>query len=119
MTLEELERLEREATPWPWSAIPFSGGVTNGVHRFAHCNIKHFPNVANAALIAAARNALPVLLRIARAARALPMCDPELGTLHWDGCACTEHTDMACTCGADEMLVALAAFESGPSKWAP
>jgi hypothetical protein len=66
----------------------------------------HTIGAEDAALIAAARNALPALLRIARAAEAVLGADvfaPDL--VDW--------------AEVRELRAALAAFESGPSKWAP
>lgn len=69
LDLEELERLEREATPGPWrrdadypQLVAGMASVPGGVPYFAP---------ADAALIVAARNQLPALLAELRALRAV------------------------------------------------
>lgn len=64
--LDELERLELEATPGPW-AYPRMGSVERESDR---AELAVGVTVPNGRLIAAARNALPVLIRELRAARA-------------------------------------------------
>lgn len=92
--LDELERLEREATPRPWEAI--KSPRINGWHRIQGPEAlvtgetqKGFREPCagqDHQLIAKTRNALPALLRVARAAneiknsfqmRKLPECE------HW------------------------------------
>lgn len=86
--LDELERLDQAATPGPWAANRGSHGVMvlsplNII--VATCSWgTDEANTANSALICAARNALPALLRVARAAQTLldqvpsAIDDPEL-----------------------------------------
>jgi len=80
LDLDHLSSLLDAATPAPWRE-----GSVERYHVFAQCRDPaclgtervllrmntHFPHADDAALIAASRNALPALLRIARAARAL------------------------------------------------
>jgi hypothetical protein len=76
VTLDELERLEKAATPGKWhqrhrrfvSLIP--EGANGMGAEIAGNTIANVANPDDAALIAASRNALPDLLRIARAAQA-------------------------------------------------
>jgi hypothetical protein len=98
--IAELERLEREATPGPWKARPERRHPTSllspwGAHmaQFYDGDTtrerlgKRLPMDENAALSAAARNALPSLLAEVRASRASPPAprDPEmrLGAATW------------------------------------
>jgi hypothetical protein len=79
--LDELERLERAATPGRHTtgeaehdAIPYVGiGYTDEVYALdsadPHEPVATFERPEDAALYAAARNALPALLAVARAAR--------------------------------------------------
>lgn len=73
MKIEELRRLEKAATPVPW--VYYSTGFVDGPLGSGHiCQTwnKDFLNAeANGDLIAAARNALPKLLDVARAAKEL------------------------------------------------
>lgn len=69
--LNELRRMEAEATPGPWRAIPYDGGgwqVDGPTYCTADCAESGRPQ-EEAELIAAMRNALPHLLRIAEASR--------------------------------------------------
>jgi hypothetical protein len=72
MTLDELERLERAATPGPWTVAENFGTdrptwyVMNGDSVVAVFNRKE-----DAAAFAAPRNALPALIECARAALAV------------------------------------------------
>lgn len=78
--LNELERLEKTATPGPWKVEQWVGRTVIGLPRARYPHTQYVCQVggaidrvggskeANAALIAAARNALPALLRVARAA---------------------------------------------------
>lgn len=79
--LDELERLEREATPGPWvdDADDRPGQIRDVLlayakqHRVATAWGSAYTATnatEDASLIAAARNALPALIRIARAAKA-------------------------------------------------
>jgi hypothetical protein len=80
MKVDELERLERAATPGRHTtgeaehdAIPYVGiGYTDEVYALdsadPHESVATFERPEDAALYAAARNALPALLRVARAA---------------------------------------------------
>lgn len=86
--LDELERLEKAATPGPWHAqgirmLDFGPGVdfeptsdlAEAVHADirsseSHCSVaEHVEDIPSAVLIAAARNAMPALIRELRAAR--------------------------------------------------
>ena len=69
-TLDELARLLAEATPGPWkqdSSLVYAGGF----HGDCFDTEQWCASDADAALIAAAVNALPKLLRLARAAGAV------------------------------------------------
>jgi hypothetical protein len=75
--LEELEKLEREATIQPWASVgvqplnerkPIGYAVCHGYDWIAQ---GHCEREADADLIAAARNALPRLIATARAAERL------------------------------------------------
>lgn len=72
MNLDEIERLEAQATPGPWQASTSEGDVfVNGADMSSfvcHLGTEAPDGMADAAFIAAARNALPALLRVARAA---------------------------------------------------
>jgi hypothetical protein len=76
MTLEELAALEEKATPGPWKINDRHDQVCvyesndRDVIVCSFGNLKNHEIAADAALIAAARNALPALLKIARAALA-------------------------------------------------
>lgn len=65
--LDELERLERDATPGPHRVSLKLGGceVVDGQGEW----LAEFERAEDAEHYAAARNALPALLRVARAAR--------------------------------------------------
>lgn len=73
MTLDELERLEREATKAMWGTTTWDGllfvSSTNLGEYVCELGLGSKAAERDAALIAAARNALPALLRVARAAR--------------------------------------------------
>lgn len=65
MTIDELEKLEKAATPGPWAEEEgdvMGPGDVNGYANWITSDAEQ----ADAALIAAARNALPELLRIVR-----------------------------------------------------
>lgn len=73
--LDELDRLHREATPGPWSTAEQGGGLSWAVDCIEGDDTRvclhdgyrdGFEVYADAALIAAARNALPALLALAR-----------------------------------------------------
>jgi hypothetical protein len=78
MTLDELERLEQEATPGPWEAFTFYGTppqritvkLEDSEGSVEYAELGNFQSKTNTLLAAAARNALPALLRVARAAQA-------------------------------------------------
>ncbi len=80
-TIEELRRLEAEATPGEWSYK--SKYVFAGKNCIALTDTDNAPDrrmEANAALIVAMRNALPELLRALEAARELAdWCEFEVG----------------------------------------
>ena len=69
--LDELERLERAATPGPWVDVDphnirhAEPNIYAGDQEIADV----FSSTADSALVCAARNALPALLRVARAAQ--------------------------------------------------
>lgn len=63
MTLDDLERLEREDGDRQWAASGSQLFEDNGPH------LAHFYDEIPAHLAVAARNALPALLRVARAAQ--------------------------------------------------
>lgn len=84
--LDLLEKLQAEATPEPWKAVmdlcggTLGYGPTDGIQYGGECDfggfgIDHFNGSANPAadvrLIAAVRNALPGLLKMAREFEAL------------------------------------------------
>lgn len=118
MNIDELERLEQAATAGPWYTNGMGYGAEHGTEYevsteggagiwTAHCQVP-----ADAAFIAAARNALPVLLRVARAAQALyaewdrPVGEtPREYTMAWQ--------DMV-TRRDEELRAALAALEATP-----
>lgn len=68
MTLEELAALESQATPGPWSVFRAFIKVADG-SVVAKCPTPIGEKSADALLIAASRNALPALLKVAEAAR--------------------------------------------------
>lgn len=63
--IDELQRLHEAATKGPWRAI---GSLVDGDDS-AYIGVAECYRPSNAELIAAMRNALPALLRVARAAR--------------------------------------------------
>ncbi len=74
MNLDELRRLHKAATPAPWAvATDRQGDYLVAHHEAAVCDLLDSTLAArqDARLIAAARNALPALLRVAEAARRL------------------------------------------------
>jgi hypothetical protein len=73
MTLDELERLEKAATAGPWQEVAESGDWwVEGAEGIGVCESNEAWNhQGDINLMVAARNALPALLRVARAARAL------------------------------------------------
>ena len=67
--LDELERLHKAATPGPWTVDDSTSGLGYDIDQLP-CGVrKPFAHLADAAFIAAARNALPALLRVVYAAR--------------------------------------------------
>jgi hypothetical protein len=96
MTLDELDRLEKAATkaPWVWSD-KHEGGVSGGGQHYA--NVMDFgeqrpysesgdvrgepPNIEDRELMLAARNALPKLLAVAKAAREIRHCQHTLDAI--------------------------------------
>jgi len=83
ITLDELDRLEKAATPGPW--VHFDGAPEHGNAYVSGPEPDNWTAAecfgsdpdADAALIAAARNALPGLLAIAQAAqKLLAVCPP-------------------------------------------
>lgn len=88
MNLDELERLERAATPGPWASFADTPEPLYGVASIAGdrntaiieicCEPAHDERSADMALIAAARSALPALIRIARAAMELSEANESL-----------------------------------------
>jgi hypothetical protein len=92
VTLDELERLEKSATPGPWRECkedPERGTLGTSVVRMynepdyvlglAHDWGEGATAREDAALIAAARNALPELIKIAKAVAKLDTCEPDGG----------------------------------------
>jgi len=81
MKLDELKALDAAATPGPWHSA--SWGVGDG-----GVDVVFYPDIdsADAALIAAARNALPKLLAVAEAAKRVcaRMRDGEPGITDYD-----------------------------------
>lgn len=77
MNIKELRRLERAATPGPWETTTWDGllyvASVQQLQGSYVCELGIGSDGAerDAALIAAARNALPALLRVAEAAREL------------------------------------------------
>lgn len=75
MNIKELRRLERAATPGPWETTTWDGllyvASVQQLQGSYVCELGIGSDGAerDAALIAAARNALPALLRVAEAAR--------------------------------------------------
>jgi hypothetical protein len=63
--LDELERLEKEATPGPWEY--FANGTLSGQYSDLACGLLDEEGI----LIAAMRNALPELIRLARIGQAV------------------------------------------------
>ena len=102
ITLDELTALEAKATPGPWTAHACAVEVA-GTGRFAGaplgiagCGsgiVNGGKTTDNAALIAAARNALPLLIAVARAADDV------------EPCSCRE--DNCLRCKLDDALDAL------------
>ncbi len=84
MTLDELERLERAATPGPWFTeddTRYSEGCTIGSAPVMTAHTSWTAPAKNDdRLIAAARNALPDLIKIARA---VATCDYRVIRGHW------------------------------------
>jgi hypothetical protein len=88
MKIDELERLERAATPGPWGVVTdgkfgkeLQVQPPSGVTYICECGWDFPDNRADAEFIAAARNALPALLRVARAAEATAQGIEEGGPL--------------------------------------
>ena len=102
--LDELERLEKAATPGPWRVEKPARGRLYGIgrHMAPEVTPRCIDKGADAWLIAEARNALPALLRVARAARAL--------YADWTTEAMREE--------AQEMRAALAALEASNARTA-
>lgn len=70
--LDDLAKLEQAATGGKWEARRLNAGGMTLVEAhgdFGKTNVTTFMRPASAALIAAARNALPALLKVARAAK--------------------------------------------------
>lgn len=93
VTLDELDHLEKEATPGPWEVEADPSGCDPGRIEYIHArgeqivktdNGIYGPSLADAELITAARNMLPDLIKIARAAqelrKACPPWSPEAFT---------------------------------------
>ena len=82
MTLDELEALEKAATPGPHATAnergPGDCDVVDGTGEW----LAEFERAEDAALFAAARNALPALLRVARAAAQITGGPYELTDAH-------------------------------------
>ena len=79
---DELRRLEKAATPGPWAVE--SDGVYNDTRSYMVVPLGDSEqDDADAALIAAMRNALPALLDVAEAAQAVCGTD-NISTAHWD-----------------------------------
>jgi len=91
ISLSELEKLEREATPGPWKRDKDYDVVTvarneQGKHRLVAGSYSCFPDVADSAFIAASRNALPELIAALRMAHAaLTATRGELAVGHLEG----------------------------------
>lgn len=105
-TLDQLEEMERKATPKPWVAEGdmVAGNMPKGrpggeiIARLAPYVTRHeTPNEENAALIAALRNAAPGLLRLWRAAEELEQCRVKT---------------TACSAAWDDLRAALADLEA-------
>lgn len=80
-TIDRLEQLDAAATPAPWIAIGYRVRANPETDTDSGITTWYVPALsdgpADAELIAATRNALPALLRVARAARA---CADDLAT---------------------------------------
>lgn len=110
--LEELERMEREATPGPWG---YAGdGFTDDVFADAECvaSLRVHQNgdrtAANARFFAASRNALPSLLAEVRELRAV--ADAARSRLGW--CECDWET-AGHTGACLKLASALAKYDNG------
>lgn len=113
--LDELERLEREATTGPWEAYPAIccpdvGGLITGNRPVCQADTKrpgHALAIGDAELIAALRNAAPSLLSSARQVERLKHAVFEMrcalnGLTMAHLSQCFHGVEVICTCGAVE-----------------
>jgi hypothetical protein len=90
MTLDELERLDKAATPGPWRVVNdceiYAGETDEMQNSVASWDDLPFDH-EDAALVAASRNALAELIKIARAVAAIPEHGCEDGSC----CLCEQY----------------------------
>lgn len=104
--IDELEKLDREATPGPWevdkswstTAISFAGWSKLGYMGF------NVADEADAELIAKTRNALPKLVAVVRASEELACCREPIMRENWTPQNCG-------SCSECQLMKALAALE--------